>query len=71
MNVGENHTAEPTYTSTEELLEYPLNTRGTFRWVATPGSEIVTPATNDAGYGIVAFHASITTDYRATALWIE
>jgi hypothetical protein len=71
MNVGENHTAEPTYTSTEEILEFPLNTRGTFRWVAAPGSEIVTPSTNEAGYGIVAFHASAVTDYRATALWTE
>jgi len=71
MNVGENHTGEPTYTSTEELLEIPINTRATFRWVAVPGSEIITPSTNEAGYGIVAFHASITTDYRATALWIE
>ncbi len=71
MNVGENHTGEPTYTSTEELLEFPLNTRATFRWVAAPGSEIITPATNEAGYGIVAFHASATTDIRATALWTE
>ena len=71
MNVGENHSTEPTYTSTEELLEFPLNTRGTFRWVAAPGSEIITPATNEAGYGIVAFHASAVTDYRATALWSE
>ncbi len=71
MNVGENHTGEPTYTSTEEILEFPLNTRATFRWVASPGSEIVTPSTNEAGYGIVAFHASATTDIRATALWTE
>ena len=71
MNVGENHTGEPTYTATEEILEFPLNTRATFRWVAAPGSEIVTPSTNEAGYGIVAFHASATTDYRATALWTE
>ena len=71
MNVGENHTGEPTYTATEELLEVPLNTRATFRWVATPGSEIITPSSNEAGYGIVAFHASISVDYRATALWSE
>ena len=71
MNVGENHTAEPTYTSTEELLEFPLNARATFRWVAAPGSEIVTPATNDAGVGWYAGHASATTDYRVTALWTE
>lgn len=71
MNVGENHTGEPTYTATEEILEFPLNTRATFRWVAAPGSEIITPSTNEAGYGIVAFHAAATTDYRATALWTE
>jgi hypothetical protein len=67
----ENHTAEPTYTSTEELLEFPLNTRATFRWVAAPGSEIVIPATNLAGIGINSFHASAVTDYRGTALWLE
>ena len=71
MNVGENHTVEPTYTANEEVLEVPLNTRATFRWVAAPGGEIVTPATNDAGLGWVAFHASATTDYRATAGWRE
>lgn len=65
----ENHTAEPTYTATEEILEFPLNTRATFRWVAVPGSEIAIPATNLAGFGVVAFHASITTDYRATSLF--
>ena len=71
MNVGENHTTEPTYTSTEELWEFPLNTRATYRWVAPPGAELVIPATNEAGIGWVGFHASATTDYRATASWIE
>ncbi len=71
MNAGENHSAEPTYTSTEELLEIPINTRAVFRWVAAPDSELITPATNDAGYGIVAFHASNVTDYRAAAWWVE
>ncbi len=71
MNVGENHTGEPTFTSTEELLEVPLNTRATFRWVAAPGGEIVTPAVNEEGVAITAFHASATTDYRATMGWRE
>ena len=72
MNAGENHTGEPTYTSAKELLEFPLNTRATFRWLAAnSASELVTPATNDAGWGIVAFHASITLDYRATAEFSE
>ena len=71
MNVGENHTVEPTYTAAKELLEVPLNTRATFRWAAAPGSELVIPATNDAGIGWVCFHASATTDYRVTAMHEE
>lgn len=71
MNAGENHTSEPTYTATEELLEITLNTRASFRWVAVPGGDLVTPATNEAGWGIVAFHASKTTDYGAQAWWVE
>ena len=66
MNVGVNHTGEPTYTATEILPKFSLNTRATFRWIAMSSAhELVTPATNDAGYGIVAFHASITLVYGA------
>ncbi len=71
MNCGENHTVEPTYTATEELWEFPLNTRATYRWVAPPGGELVIPAVNEEGIGFLGFHASATTDYRATATWIE
>lgn len=68
---GENHTAEPTYTANEEVLEIPLNTRATFRWVAAPGFEIVIPATNVNGIGFKALHASATTEWRVTAAWRE
>ena len=68
---GENHSSEPTYTSTEELMEVPLNHRATFRWVAAPGGEIVTPATNNFGAGFKSIHASATTDFRMGALWLE
>ena len=68
---GENHSSEPTYTSTEELMEVPLNHRATFRWVAAPGSEIVCPATSGDGIGVHSLHASATTDWRVTALWLE
>lgn len=68
---GENHTAEPTYTSTEELLEIPLNTRAAFRWVAPPEGELVIPATNVAGIGAHAIHASATTEWRVTATFRE
>jgi hypothetical protein len=67
----ENHTTEPTYTSGGEILEVPLNHRATFRWVAAPGGEIVTPATDNNGLGLKAIHASATTDFRMGAMWEE
>jgi len=67
----ENLTTEPTYTANQELLEIPLNHRATFRWVAAPGGEIVTPATNNFGAGFKSIHASATTDFRMGALWLE
>ena len=67
----ENHTTEPTYTSGGEILEIPLNHRATFRWVAAPGGEIITPATDNNGLGLKAIHASVTTDFRMGAMWEE
>ena len=67
----ENHTSEPTYTSNTQLLEVPLNHRATFRWVAAPGGEIVTPATDNNGIGFTALHASATTDWRVGRMWEE
>jgi hypothetical protein len=70
-DVGENHTGEPTYTSNEEVFEIPLNNRGTYKWQAAPGSEIVCPATAGDGIGFGATHASATTDWRAGILHYE
>ena len=67
----ENHTSEPTYTSNTQLLEVPLNHRATFRWVAAPGGEIITPATDNNGIGFTALHASATTDWRVGCMWEE
>ena len=69
--VGENHSSEPTYTSATELLEIPLNHRATFRWVAAPGSELITPATNNSGIGAKAIHASAVTEWRVGCMWLE
>lgn len=52
MDAGENHTVEPTYTSSAILLHLPLNQRATFRWVAAPGGELVAPATASNGLGV-------------------
>ena len=68
---GENHSAEPVYTSATELLEIPLNHRATFRWVAAPGGELVTPATNNSGIGAKAIHASAETEWRVGFMWEE
>lgn len=69
--VGENHTAEPTYTANTEVAEFALNTRATFRWVAAPGFEIITPATVASGVGWSALHASATTAWGVQAYWSE
>lgn len=49
---GENHSAEPTYTANEILLNVPLNQRATYQWMAPPGGELVVPATANAGLGL-------------------
>ena len=57
-DAGENHTIEPTYTANLVLLAIALNQRATFRWVAAPGGELVTPATASNGVGIQTTTAS-------------
>lgn len=50
-----NHSAEPTYTASSDLLHFATNQRATFRWVAAPEGEIVLPAAaNGAGLLAVA-----------------
>lgn len=68
---GSNHTVEPTYTASSFVLNIPLNNRGTYRWVAAPGSEIVTPATASNGVGCNALHATAITDWVVGAMWEE
>jgi hypothetical protein len=51
-DAGEISTVEPTYTANAFLLEVPLNQRATFRWVAAPGGEMITPATASNGVGV-------------------
>lgn len=49
-------------------LSIALNQRATFRWVAAPGSEIVSPATASNGYGIQTPTAGGTPEGVATVL---
>lgn len=45
------YTAEPTYDSTY-LLRFGMNLRATYRWVATPGQELVALAAAGDGLGV-------------------
>lgn len=49
-----NSTAEPTITATSSVFNVAVNQRASFRWVAAPGSELVYPATNLAGFALRA-----------------
>lgn len=45
-----NYTAEPTVTASSSLHYLGINQRASYRWVCAPGSELVAPATNLAGF---------------------
>lgn len=53
-------TVEPTYTANLFMYTLPMNQRSTFRWVAPPYGEIITPATNANGLGFYATIAGST-----------
>jgi len=63
---GEDHTAEPTYTANAILLNISANQRSTQRWVASPGGELICPATAANGLGVQPVHASFTGEVQAT-----
>lgn len=71
ITAGEGHSVEPTYTAGSELLDFDLNQRATFRWVAAPGGELKTPATSANGIGFSASSPAYTGAYRVTSHWEE
>ncbi len=62
----ENHTGEPTYTANLILLNISANQRSTQRWVASPGGELISPATANNGMGLQPVHSSFNGDVQAT-----
>lgn len=54
-------TVDPTLTAGAFLMEFPLNQRATFRWVAAPYGELIVPATANNGIAIALAAASTTT----------
>ncbi len=63
--------AEPTYTAASTLLGFGLNQRGTFRWVAAPGGELIVPATASNGLGIKAESSTASFNVDVTFHWEE
>lgn len=49
-----NATAEGTITANSSVFFVGVNQRASYRWVASPGSELVYPATNLAGFALRA-----------------
>lgn len=64
-------TAGPTVTANSQVLDFDLNQRATFRWVAAPGGEILLPATAANGVLFNASSAAYTGIARATIMWQE
>jgi hypothetical protein len=68
---GSNHSAEPTYTAGGILLQFGLNQRATFRWVAAPGGELIAPATAANGIGLYSISHGGTPICEGTFHWEE
>ncbi len=67
-----NHSAEPTYTSAEEVFgPIGMHMRATYRWVAAPGKEIVVSDAANVGVGWFAAHASVTPEHTLMAYFSE
>ena len=67
---GENHTIDAT-PSGGAVLSIPLNQRATFRWVAAPGGELVSPATTSNGFALYTPTASALIAVTALAHFEE
>lgn len=66
-----NYTAEPTVTASSSLWFVGVNQRASYRWVAAPGSELVAPATNLAGFVLRAKSAGYTSTATGSMMFIE
>lgn len=64
-------TVGPTVTADSQLLDFDLNQRATFRWVAAPGGELLLPATAVNGIFVNASSATYTGIARITVHWEE
>jgi hypothetical protein len=66
-----NFTAEGTITAASSLLYIGVNQRASYRWVAAPGSELIIPATNLAGFAFRARSGGYTGTATVTLMHEE
>ena len=66
-------TVGPTVTADSQMLDFDLNQRASFRWVAAPGGEIILPATaaNGCFFNCSGTGGSYTGIARVTVMWEE
>jgi hypothetical protein len=64
-------TTEPADTANTELLMIGMNQRATFRWVAAPGSELISLASANNGLFLRTVSHTATPNINATMLWEE
>lgn len=63
-------TVEPTWTNT--IMDFSLNQRATFRWVAAPGFEVLSDvATGSIGVGLRSIASGGTPVIQASYLFVE
>lgn len=63
-------TADPTLTAGAFAMNWPVNQRGSVRFVAAPGAELVIPATASNGY-MFGLSAASTTIQGASCTFLE
>lgn len=71
MTCGEDASSEPTEESTIPILEVGVHQRGTFRWVAAPGGEMIIAAVTANGIATQSKSSAFTGITLCTAHWKE
>jgi hypothetical protein len=62
---------DPTITALSQLLQFAVNQRATFRWVAVPGSEIIVPAVAGAGLALISVVSTSPANFAFSIFWRE
>jgi hypothetical protein len=66
-----NATVEGTITANSSVFYLGINQRASYRWIAAPGSELVAPAVNLAGFAMRGRSLGYTGTLTASALFSE